>query len=65
MKDTLSAATAIMIFACLVLLGPLIAIASLNTILEQANTSVYIPHNFWTYISMYGLGFVFISRGGK
>lgn len=63
MKYTLGAATAIMIFVCLVLLGPLIAIASLNTILEQANTSVYIPHNFWTYISAYGLMFSF--RGGK
>lgn len=63
MKDTLSAATAIMIFVCLVLLGPLIAIASLNTILEQASTGVYIPHNFWTYISAYGLMFSF--RGGE
>lgn len=55
--------TDIMFFVALVLLSPLIAIASLNTILEQANVAMYIPHNLWTYLSVYGLIVVF--KGGE
>lgn len=53
----------VMLFVALVLLSPLIAIASLNTILEQANVAMYIPHNLWTYLSVHGLLVVF--KGGK
>lgn len=42
--------------------SPLISIAAINTIMEQANVNVYIPHNFWTYISIYGLMFVLKSK---
>lgn len=59
----MKAITGVMLFVALVLLSPLIAIASLNTILEQANVAIYIPHNLWTYLSVYGLVVVF--KGGE
>lgn len=43
------------LIAILILLAPLILLASLNTISEQGNLGWYIPHNFWTYLSSYGL----------
>lgn len=58
----MKAITDVMLLVVLVLLSPLIAIASLNTILEQANVAVSIPHNLWTYLSVYGLLVVF--KGG-
>lgn len=45
------------------LLAPLISIAALNTISEQSNFGWYIPHNFWTYLSVWGLAITF--RGGS
>lgn len=59
----MKAITNIMLIVLLILLSPLIAIASLNTILEQANVAMYIPHNLWTYLSVYGLLVVF--KGGE
>jgi len=41
-----------------ILLGPLILLASINTLLEEAGNSTYIPHNIWTYLSCYGIMFV-------
>ncbi len=38
-----------------ILLVPLIGLASLNTLAEQANLGWYIPHNGWTYLSVYGI----------
>lgn len=40
-------------------IAPLIAIASLNTISEQALFGWHIPHTLWTYLSIYGLMLVF------
>lgn len=43
----------------LMCIAPLIALASLNTIFEQASIQAYIPHNVWTYLSVWGLALVF------
>ena len=48
-----------------IILSPLIAISSLNEISEQARFGWNIPHNFWTYLSVYGLVLVFKSSTGK
>ena len=39
----------------ILLLGPLIVLASINTLAEQATVDLYIPHNIWTYLSVYGI----------
>lgn len=46
----------------LVCIAPLVALASLNTIFEQASIQAYIPHNVWTYLSVWGLALVFGGR---
>lgn len=55
---------ALIIFA--ILLGPLVGLASINTLAEQAGVAFYIPHNGWTYLSMWGLMLTFSgSRGAS
>ncbi|MNQ14492.1 hypothetical protein D3C85_274450 [compost metagenome] len=44
------------------ILSPMLSLWSLNTISEQAGMGWYVPHNFWTYLSVYGLAVVF--KGG-
>ena len=55
--------TLTVLIIALILLGPLILIASANTISEQASLGWYIPHNVWTYLSCYGI--MFCVRSGK
>lgn len=43
----------------LLCIAPLVTLASLNTIFEQASIQAYIPHNGWTYLSVWGLMLVF------
>lgn len=53
---------ALIVLAALVIvlvIAPLIGIWSLNTISEQSQFGWYIPHNPWTYLSIYGLMLVF------
>lgn len=47
----------------LLCLGPLITLWSFNTLMEEAGSSFYIPHTFWSYVATIGLG-LFV-RGGK
>jgi hypothetical protein len=57
-------ATALVLLVVLViLLAPLLAIWGVNTISEQASMGWYIPHNVWTYLSIYALSAVF--KGAK
>ena len=63
MSDVFKISTAILLIIALILLGPLILIASANTISEQANMGWYVPHNVWTYLSCYGI--MICVRGGK
>jgi hypothetical protein len=46
-------------FVIVLIIAPLITIASLNTISEQSSLGWHIPHEFWTYLSVYGLMIVF------
>lgn len=48
---------ALFVFAFVV--GPMIALWAINTLAEQSGTKFYIPHGFWTYLSVYGLMAVF------
>jgi hypothetical protein len=53
---------AIIVLAALVIvlvIAPLIGIWSLNTISEQSQFGWHIPHNLWTYLSIYGLMLAF------
>jgi hypothetical protein len=47
------------VFVIVLIVAPLIAIASLNTISEQSSLGWHIPHGLWTYLSIYGLMLVF------
>lgn len=44
---------AVLIFSFII--GPVIFLWSLNTLFEQAGSSTYIPHNFFTYLACYGI----------
>lgn len=62
MSSFLSAGLFVCLVFLLLLLSPLVSLWALNTISEQAHFGWYIPHNFWTYLSVYALAAVF--RGG-
>lgn len=47
----------------MLLLSPALSLWALNTISEQGGMGWYVPHNVWTYLSVYALAAVF--RGGK
>jgi hypothetical protein len=36
-------------------LGPLLTLWALNTLSEEAKFGWYIPHSFWTYVSVWAL----------
>jgi len=63
MKALFTGTTVVALLFILLLIAPLIFLASLNTIFEQANVDIYIPHNIWTYLSSYGI--MIVLRGGK
>ena len=60
-----SATFALVLILIIIIIAPLITVASINTILEQASVDAYIPHNFWTYISVYGILIVFKASRSK
>lgn len=66
MKDMLTnivgVLTGVGVLLVITMIAPLIALASINTLAEQASVDFYIPHNFWTYLSVYGL--VIVINGG-
>ena len=43
------------LIVAILLLGPLILLASVNTLAEYSTADFYIPHNIWTYLSVYGI----------
>lgn len=49
----------LVVIVILMCIAPLLTLASLNTIFEQAGIQAYIPHNGWTYLSVWGLALVF------
>lgn len=52
----LGAGVVFFLILLLLILSPMIALWSLNTLSEQAHWGWYIPHNVWTYLAVYGLG---------
>ena len=52
--------TVVLVMVIIVLiLGPLLALWAMNTISDQSDMGWYIPHNVWTYLSIYALSAVF------
>lgn len=49
----------VIVFVLFFLLAPAIALASINTLAEEAGTDLYIPHTIYSYLSIWGLMFVF------
>lgn len=47
----------------LVLLAPMLMLWSINTLSEQAGSSFYITHGFWSYVACFVL--MGLLRGGK
>ena len=53
--EILGVLTGVGVIIAILLLGPLILLASINTLAEYSTTDFYIPHNIWTYLSVYGI----------
>jgi len=54
-SDTLGVLTGVGLFIAILLIGPLVALASINTLAAHSTADFYIPHNIWTYLSVYGI----------
>lgn len=39
----------------LLILSPMIFLWAINTLSESSGSTLYIPHEFWTYIACYGI----------
>lgn len=51
MNDIAKLLLVVAIFVVVLCISPLLAIWSVNTILEQSGVATQIPHNGWTYLS--------------
>ena len=49
----------ILLVVFLIIVAPLVSLWGLNTISEQAGFGWYVPHNVWTYLSVYALAVPF------
>ena len=47
----------------LLLISPMLLLWAINTFFEQAGSTAYIPHGFWTYLASFVV--IAILRGGK
>lgn len=63
MMKALGATGVAVVIVLLLLISPMLFLWALNTFFEQAGSTAYVPHGFWTYLA----SFVFIGllRGGK
>lgn len=53
MKNIFGMAAGVAIIIALLLIAPLLCIWALNTISEQSGMGWNVPHNFWTYLSIF------------
>jgi hypothetical protein len=53
----------VLVMIVAVVIGPLIAIGSLNLLSEEAHWGWTIPHSPWTYLALYGLALAFGAGG--
>lgn len=63
MREFFSTGVLIAIVVLILCISPLLTLWALNTISEQSGFGWYIPHNVWTYLSVWGLVFVFNGGG--